>query len=399
MRNFAKFLVLGAAIVPCLLSAMKLPVQSECYGGTIDKPFIKRVKADTPNQLPPPPHLSYKGGPIISNARVVTVLWGSNVLPSLTSQLPEYVDAILQSPWIDWLCEYNTRGLPKPNSNQVLGRGKFQAQVEITPFNQNQTIVDSVAQVSDLHTELAKQLDAGHLPQPEYDSQGNPLTIYSVFFPNGVTIILEPFNAVSCIAFGAYHHHFLYKGKPVIYTVQPNCGDSIPLDFYLAILSHELAESITDPFPPPETVTFFPNGWIDAQVGSPNEGFEIADLCEQLSIGTVTVNGKQYPIVPLWSNSQNACIITNPNLASAPSIKGKTHVKVGEKIVLRASGAKGPFQWYHNGKLLEKHTHRTLKIKKAKKGNSGVYVVRGSCTAGSQPFHLEVKKRHSRISN
>src|SRR5579863_1914300 len=116
-------------------------------------------------------HLDYLGGPVISNAQVVSVLWGSNVDAPIIEMIPDFIGSILQSKYIDSLIEYSTLGLPAPTTNQIIGRGTFVGQKTIIPFNTSNPINDSFGEISDLQTEIINQINAGNLPPPEYDDQ------------------------------------------------------------------------------------------------------------------------------------------------------------------------------------------------------------------------------------
>ena len=75
--------------------------------------------ATTSSRRPPAAagaHLTYYGGPVISNVRVHDVFWGAGV--QFQSQLDAFFTAITNSPYFDWLDEYAT-------PTQHIGRGSF----------------------------------------------------------------------------------------------------------------------------------------------------------------------------------------------------------------------------------------------------------------------------------
>jgi hypothetical protein len=355
-------------------------------------------------------HLDYLGGPVISNAQVVSVLWGPNVDPTIVNMIPDFFSAILQSKYVDWLCEYSTYGLPQPTTNQIIGRGNFVTQKAITPFNTSSLITDSTSEPSELHTELAQQIDAGNLPPPEFDDQGYTNTVYVITLPEDVDVLLDGADACQ-FGIGGYHSFFLYKNKPLLYAVIFTCFDAITPENLVvptiqSTMAHEIAESITDPMGPPLSVAYYPNGWVDIDnFTGLLAGFEIADLGQiyqgqvvippspiPFSTGDATINieGKWYDVAYLWSNSQGIVITTNPNLPKGPSIKGPEHVKKGHNITLKAEGdACAPFQWYRNGRLIKVTEDRKLKIKHFNKEDQGKYIVRGFCTEFSEVFELK----------
>ena len=69
----------------------------------------------------------------------------------------------LNSPYMDWLSEYNTVGLNgqdgQPGSNQTIGRGGLGSVVTLVPSITGTTISDTQIQ-----SEISAQINAGHLP-------------------------------------------------------------------------------------------------------------------------------------------------------------------------------------------------------------------------------------------
>ena len=165
------------------------------------------------------PHLNYYGGPIIANVELVSVLWGPSVNATIAQTMPNFFEALTHSTYMDWLCEYNTLGQPSPTTNQILGRGSYVGQTQITPSNTSTSLTDS-----DIQNELIHQLNAGNLPLPSYDAQGYSQTIYAIEFPAGITI--NSGGSVSCQAGGfcAYHGTLTYQNKVVQYSVHPDFG-------------------------------------------------------------------------------------------------------------------------------------------------------------------------------
>ncbi len=133
-------------------------------------------------------HLTYYGGPVISNPSVVVVSWGPNVDVNVANGMPGFYSSILDSPYLDWVSEYSTVGLtgvsaPDAGSNQRIGRGSFYGSYTITPSLQGSALSNT-----QILTELQSQIASGNLPQPQVDAQGNANTVYMVNFPPGVTI-------------------------------------------------------------------------------------------------------------------------------------------------------------------------------------------------------------------
>ena len=269
---------------------------------------------------PPGAHLTYFGGRVVSHAQVVEVLYGSgSYIPEVTStaspSMATFYQGILNSPYVDWLTEYNTANQPSPNSNQVIGRGSFSTQVTITPSPQNDgaTIDDSQIQA-----ELAAQIQAGTLPAPTHDSQGNNNTYYAVFFPHGKVITLG--TSGSCSSFCAYHGTIANAGGAgeIYYGVQPDfqagsgcengCGAAATqFGNYTQVASHELVETMTDAEVGLASVFGPPLAWYDQSTNA-----EIGDLCNDQNSQVVGGDGVTYDVQTEFSDSVNDCIAVNP---------------------------------------------------------------------------------------
>ena len=126
-------------------------------------------------------HLTYYGGRVVSNMRVIQVLWGTGaaggsngqflaqVRNTTTPSMATFYQQVLNSAYVDWLTEYNTDIIDSgggQGTNQIIGRGSFVAQVAITPSDTSNPIDDTAIQ-----TELINQILAGHLPAPN-DGRG-----------------------------------------------------------------------------------------------------------------------------------------------------------------------------------------------------------------------------------
>jgi hypothetical protein len=140
---------------------------------------------------------------------------------------------------------------------------------------------------------------------------------FHIFLPPGVDtcfdqtgICYSPDN-LSAFAFCAYHTAALYNNTPVIFSVEPwqNAvvnigGTNVPacqvqnppnLDNGTAsTLSHELSESVSDPFPN--------TGYFNA-----NYGMEIGDVCAYQFLFTANFGSKAYTIQQEYSNAKHGC--------------------------------------------------------------------------------------------
>ncbi|MBZ5522639.1 MAG: hypothetical protein LAP21_10415 [Acidobacteriia bacterium] len=270
-------------------------------------------------------HLSYFGGPVISNVHVVQVLYGSGsynaqvagtTSPTMGNFYGDLTGA--NSGYTSLLTQYNTPA--SGGTNQTIGNGTFDGLFQIVPAAGNNGSTISDAQIQ---SELLAQITAGHLPAPVLDAAGNPNTIYMIFFPPGKTITQG--GSSSCVAGGfcAYHGttSTLFSGKNVLYGVHPDmqagsgcasgCGTSTTFNNYTSVTSHELTEAITDAFVGIATTFAPPLAWYDQTNG------EIGDICNGQQ-GSYTANGTTYTIQLEFSNSASNCVLP-PATPPAPN--------------------------------------------------------------------------------
>jgi hypothetical protein len=268
-------------------------------------------------------HLTYYGGRVVSNLQVVQVLYGtgsylSQVSSTTSPSLATFYQGVLNSPYVDWLTEYNTTTQVGPRSNQIIGRGTFAGQYAITPSSANNrsTISDS-----NIQSELAAQITAGHLPAPTSDAAGNPNTYYAIFFPHGKTISLG--GVRSCAAGGFCAYHGTIANVPgfgeVYYGVHPDmqagsgcdtgCGNAATaFGNYTSVASHEMVETITDCEVGIASVDAPPLAWYDDANG------EIGDICNAQQGTIVGGDGVTYTVQLEFSNTADACIVSKaPN--------------------------------------------------------------------------------------
>lgn len=220
--------------------------------------------------------LLYNNGPLIAEADVFTIFWGSPwqqaSQQSLIGELNSFFDYILSSSLIDQLGEYNV-------AKYQIGHGKRIGTVTLTTPDVSGSVDDSAIQQM-----LQEQISAGKLPQ----STAN--TIYFVFLPNGVTVTQG--GQASCQVFCGYHDA---TSDNKFYAVMPypgcsGCSNGLAaLDALTVTASHELCEAITDPIPG--------EGWYDQQNG------EIGDIC-----AWQTKKLGQYTVQKEWSNKSGSCV-------------------------------------------------------------------------------------------
>jgi len=254
----------------------------------------------------------YGGGPVVSHVEVVVVFWGNGVSSIATGNMEKFYTSIVDSPFMDWLGEYDSAAQPGANTNQHIGHGTPSAvrAVTIAPSVTTGIITDG-----QIHAELQRQVAGGVLPKPTADpAEGHVNTLYAIYFPPGLTV-QDGAGGLSCQAYCAYHGAVTIAGapSPAGYSVIPDmtgmchradgtmCHSAVPLERFTAVSSHELAEVVTD---------INGGGWT-------GPGGEIGDVCRPAPI--VPING--FMVQPCWSNRHNMCIATDPNLALCDGLK------------------------------------------------------------------------------
>jgi hypothetical protein len=289
-------------------------------------------------------HLSYFGGPIISNVQVVQVLYGSGsynaqVAGSSSPTMGNFFSDITSTGLISLMQQYNTN--ISGGTGQVFGNGTFGGLFQIVPAagNNGSTITDTQIQ-----SELLAQINGGHLPAPVLDALGNPNTLYMIYFPPGKTISQGGSNSCQAGGFCAYHGttSSTLNSKHVLYGVLPDmqagsgcstgCGTSTVFGNYTSVTSHELVEAMTDADVGIATTFAAPLAWYDMTNG------EIGDICNGQQ-GSYTANGTTYTIQLEFSNSANNCVnfpvVSGPNfsLSASPSSLSVTQGSSGNSTI------------------------------------------------------------------
>lgn len=226
---------------------------------------------------PSPPQLTYRGGPLIPGVEVFTVFWGAawQQMPQsdMLTNINDFFDAILTSPLIAQLAEYNVPAY-------AIGQGRRTGTATLTAPRLHQTVSDNAIQHM-LQQEVGTN---AAFPQPSQN------TLYFVYLPPSVRVVQG--GGASCQVFCGYHNDI--NGQ-IFYAVMPfpgcaGCTGSLtPFDALTSTSSHELCEAITDPIPG--------QGWYDDANG------EIGDICAWKTkvIGAYTVQLE-------WSNRANQCV-------------------------------------------------------------------------------------------
>jgi hypothetical protein len=236
--------------------------------------------------------LTYRGGPLIAQVKVYALYWGSawtstslspaQTQPPTRSALDAFMAHLVTSTYMNLFTEYNV-------ARYTIKPGTFLGSSIIAP--------DPAAQVSDadIRGQIQQRQTSGDVPP--WDAN----TLYAMFLPSGVTV--QEGGSLSCNAFCGYHDAVVdtLSGQASAYYAVlpfPDCagcaasadGSQISMfDALTSVLSHEVAEAITDPMPG--------TGWYDDQNG------EIGDICAwQLA----PLDG--YTVQQEWSNTAGTCV-------------------------------------------------------------------------------------------
>lgn len=243
--------------------------------------------SNAPETLP----LNTNGGSVDTiSSHVYIDFWGNGWFsdPSQEAQyLPSFVSAIGGSAWSNIVTQY-TQCSTRNNSYVCYWAGNGPAAVQATWY-------DGVALPSLTDSSIIQEVRnaATHFGNP-------PAAVYIIATPTNYS---EPgFGSIFC----AWHNATAVDGLVFTYfpyvTDSANCGLTPYGNGAISIVAgHELAEISTAPYPP--------NGWRDAQ----NE--EIGDKCAWWSPGiqAVPMGSRSYVVQSLWSNHDNACVLSDPN--------------------------------------------------------------------------------------
>jgi hypothetical protein len=283
-------------------------------------PFPRKSGSTIKNTAPAGAHLTYWGGPVISNIHIIAVFWGPSVAAAITTNgaIDQFYTDISSSRYFDLLTEYTTAGITGADgvstSNQTIGHGSFDGKFTITPSLCPGTAACTITDAQ-IQTELTSQINSHALPAPQSDASGNVNTYYAIYFPPNVTISLDP-TTNSCVqgGFCAYHSNTAnsipYGVFPDFSTggcsVQRACGSGTTLQIATGVSSHEMGEAITDAQVGSATTFAPPLGWFDSV-----NNMEIADVCDPFT-DTVTAGTSTYTVELLFSNLQNFCVKAPP---------------------------------------------------------------------------------------
>lgn len=291
---FNSLRVTSACAVAAATLALAVPVQAARVGAYHIFPTASYIaRTGRVPHLDAGPMLYY-GGSVFSSAKVVSVMWGSEVNSTIVAGIPGFSAAIVNSTYVDQMSQYDTflKGVNgRHGTKQHIMRGEFLGQVQIKPKNKSTSLTDD-----DIQKEIKQQIKKGVLPANDLN------TLYMIYFPQDVTITLD--GLTSCHDFGAYHfatNDTKMVENNVFYTVEPDCHSSFGSITFAA--SHEYAEATTDNIPTPGSFPDFPQAW------NTSDGFEIADLCS--NNGQLVAGSTHYTVTQYYLNTTGHCSTGN----------------------------------------------------------------------------------------
>jgi hypothetical protein len=269
-------------------------------------------------------NLTYYGGPVVANAQVVLVNWGTNVPSAVQADLPTFYGDIVQSDYWTILGEYSTNMLGsdgQPGSDQNLGFGSFVATYTISPTLCGGTTACTITDTQ-IDVELAHQISISALPAPTPDSTGNVNTVYMVHFAPGVTINQQ--GTLSCQQFCATFSTFSSGSLQVTAGFIPDQGGACMsgcgggANTYIGVERwtslYILTNIVTNPLAGGAPTVGRPLAWYNTSLG------DVADICNSGSdLSTVVANGNSYGVAKLWSNKFAACISNDNKFVVKPS--------------------------------------------------------------------------------
>jgi uncharacterized repeat protein (TIGR01451 family) len=304
-------------------------------------------------------HLTYFGGPVISNIHIVIVFWGTNVDPVVTTPgtIDQFFADITNSRYYDLLTEYSTLGVtgsgtPVASSNQTIGRGQFDATVTIIPSVCPGTATCTLSD-NQIQAELTNQLNAGHLPAPVKDAQGIIETFYMIYFPPGVHINLGTAPSCATGGFCAYHSNtsslvpygVLPDFGPTSGCQAPHCGSGTEFQNLTAVTSHEMSEAVTDAQVGSATVFGPPLAWYDPSPPPTPDLGEIADICGG-QVATVSAGTHTYNVQLEFSNLQNDCVSAPPVFNLSPPAVLAQGISTNITLTIQSSLTAGTLTGY-----------------------------------------------------
>src|SRR5262249_699986 len=110
---------LRLAACAAALAMFALPAQALVHGAYHIFPTpASKAKLAKKGAPPSAADMNYYGGSVFTSPRVVTVIWGPDVNPTIVSTVPGFSAAIVNSTYVDQMAEYNTKGAVAINGHK-----------------------------------------------------------------------------------------------------------------------------------------------------------------------------------------------------------------------------------------------------------------------------------------
>jgi hypothetical protein len=277
--------VISLLLVGCSTAAPKSTATGIPGDTSVDDPGAPPAEPMGGKSDAPLEQITYQGGVVVRNPTIVNVYWGSywNTDQGISDRavIDGFSSQIGHEAWWKIMAEYPdkvaapaplTMGAPLVVTDSEPGTKLYAGDVAI-------------------HQLLAAKITSGELT---YD----PETFFVVYPGDGTTGVR-----------GECGHHWYYSAnlpegrRKILYALVPylpdtdvHCGVGKPangnsLDEMTVTLSHEIAETVTDPYT---------DAW-DAK-----DGNEVGDQCDGGYVASW--GGEKYAVQDIWSNAKNACI-------------------------------------------------------------------------------------------
>ena len=252
----------------------------------LSMPDLLLPKRD-PTDHPPLITMDNHGGPVLKNAEVWTVVWKGD----------EELGARVNS-FLDWMLNSDEYWLPAVSEFGV-DKGKAMGVLVIKDASGNPVAAPSTLPDSGIEPLIKAQIAQGSFPAPTSS------TLFTFVVPPSTQSNMGR-GGVGCQDYGGYHSE-ARKGTSfkdtVPYAITLQCGGfggNTAFDSLTVVISHEVAEAATDPFP--GTKPAWRNDYQPL-------GGENADLCVGLAnaykvVGDVDagVLDTSYFVTRMWSN-------------------------------------------------------------------------------------------------
>jgi len=242
-------------------------------------------------------NLSFHGGSVQTSPHIYVVFWGSqwnNNDPSQeASTLETFYAALDNSTWSATDTQYCQGVASGTVFCNGAGTAAGNAPMFVSYWYDNATAAPTHPKQSQIAAEAVNA--AGHFGITSASANLNVQYVIATATGNNSSGFGTQYCAWHSSTSSTYGN-LSYTNLPYITDAGANCGanfNNLGPDAGITIVAgHEMAESVTDPFPS--------SGWVDGS------GSEIGDKCAWNSAtADEPIGGYSFPVQPLWSNAAN----------------------------------------------------------------------------------------------